>query len=646
MAGVTGLMRACHAGKLSEVQQLLEENCSLEAVDSSRWTALTYAAFNGNEDIVRTLLQARANPSPPGTLPLNRAAYKGHVGIMRLLIECKAGVNEPSRGLKSRSHDESGPAILAAVYACRPAAVNFLLQLSAEPNHWSKTGFSLLMFAAHAGNEAIVGILLDARADPCAKYTPSPHCDQYTMPLDRTALMLAARNDRPTMLKMLLDAGASRTVNAQDREGTTALMLACWRGSSSNVAVLLTARADIEQKDQAGQTAVMFAIRMGQKSLVGLLDPSYSHSEERSSVKRSKRVSTMKHNDLKVDDSSVAADDSSVETRASHLEAVPHDGVSAALPLQPWELNKLKEVAQQTMLAIDSGRYVAQYGEILLDTLRGWPGSDHWVQKEVSALERLVACDDAASRLEIRRQINDSLVWTLRELEKLVNNMQLNGVEPGAPLQYDPPAKVVEEERVLKLALEESANASEQAECYKSQVAFASSVKQTGWHANSSDVAVKTAAAHACQDSNGSSVACSHTCCVSNRCCHCVNRKIPTGVFPGLLAWWKSRGSVFEETSPRQLRFFCTTCSGRISASQRRPLPFGGCLVLLEGDSLSSPLSQLVQPCLRSRGEDELSLASSLHSWAVVSDCESDGCWEVLDDANCECLDEVLENST
>ena len=68
-----------------------------------------------------------------------------------------------------------------------------------------------------------------------------------------TALMLAARFGTAENVKVLLDAGAD--VNARNEDGGTALIYAARFGTAENVKVLLDAGADASHKDTFGKTA-------------------------------------------------------------------------------------------------------------------------------------------------------------------------------------------------------------------------------------------------------------------------------------------------------------------------------------------------------------------------------------------------------
>merc|ERR1719336_3188310 len=96
-------------------------------------------------------------------------------------------------------------------------------------------------------------------------------------------------------------------------------------------------------------------------------------------------------------------------------------------PMQPWELDKLEAAAAQGAMALASGRYCHDFGEMLLQHLQGWHGAEEWAQAEQARVIALVASDDVQSREELRFWLEDSLIATLREVRKEVNRGQLAG---------------------------------------------------------------------------------------------------------------------------------------------------------------------------------------------------------------------------
>jgi ankyrin repeat protein len=73
----------------------------------------------------------------------------------------------------------------------------------------------------------------------------------------RTALCLAAKNDHPEMIRMLVEAGAD--INFKLPYGRTPIYQAIHYGSLDTVKLLIELGADIQVEDKTGQTPYSYA---------------------------------------------------------------------------------------------------------------------------------------------------------------------------------------------------------------------------------------------------------------------------------------------------------------------------------------------------------------------------------------------------
>ena len=138
------------------------------------------------------------------------------------------------------------------------AIVQILLEAKADVNTKTNDGKTALHQAARNGHEAVVKLLLEATADVNAKIS-----------YGWTALHLAARNGHEAVVQQLLEAGAG--VNARDSNGWTVLPLAAGNGHEALVKLLLKAKADVNARNSNGWTALHLAASNGHLAVVKLL---------------------------------------------------------------------------------------------------------------------------------------------------------------------------------------------------------------------------------------------------------------------------------------------------------------------------------------------------------------------------------------
>ena len=213
--GATALHLAAYFGLTRLVADMLEEAPNFDAQDSLGHTSMMYAAVEGHYMVVAQLLEAGASVNIKGhngSNVLHRAAWQGRADVVEILLrrdELDVNVGDPSQ----RSHNA-------------------------------------LMLAAIYGNVKVVKLLL-GRDDLRPNWR-----------VDKTALMYAAMEDQPEIVKLLLrDPRVS--INDRDNFGATALMLAAYYGCESIVEALLDAGADAEITDgteEGGGTPLLRAI--------------------------------------------------------------------------------------------------------------------------------------------------------------------------------------------------------------------------------------------------------------------------------------------------------------------------------------------------------------------------------------------------
>lgn len=117
-------------------------------------TALMMAAFRGQVDLAKRLIERGAAVNRKGWTPLHYAATNGHVEMIRFLLTQGAEVN-------ALSPNESTPLMMAAMYGS-DAAVNALLAAGADPARKNQLGMTAADFATKAERERLAKVLTEA----------------------------------------------------------------------------------------------------------------------------------------------------------------------------------------------------------------------------------------------------------------------------------------------------------------------------------------------------------------------------------------------------------------------------------------------------------------------------------------------------
>jgi ankyrin repeat protein len=259
--GDTTLILAARAGQAEAVTALIEGGAEVDSADSSGFTALMSAALVGHTAAAKALIDGGANTElkePNGWTALHQAARYGHSDTIRALVGVGATIDKKT--------NDGWSALTVAAYTGETEAARVLLELGAAARMqlpdgsvsrdtdplWISTAFGHCEVAkaivATAGSKASVN---------------SRDAD------GNTALMSAARHERPECLSVLVELGAD--VDAQNHNGWTALMDAAWNGKEKSVKVLLDLGADTLLEENAGRTARACALKQKHKRLGKLI---------------------------------------------------------------------------------------------------------------------------------------------------------------------------------------------------------------------------------------------------------------------------------------------------------------------------------------------------------------------------------------
>jgi ankyrin repeat protein len=176
----------------SEVTSLLTAEADTTVTQVDGTTALHWAAYHDQTDVVKKLLAAGAKAEVAnryGITPLLLACQNGNADIVMMLLDAGANVNATQRGGES--------ALMIAARTGKVETVKALLDQDAKIELKDHSGQTALMWAAAAGNAEVVSLLVERGADL-----------NHRLQSGFTALLFAAREGKSTVVRVLLAAGA------------------------------------------------------------------------------------------------------------------------------------------------------------------------------------------------------------------------------------------------------------------------------------------------------------------------------------------------------------------------------------------------------------------------------------------------------
>ena len=223
---------ACAENRVAEVENRLcspqdPNTVSIITIDDDeeRLTALSVAVQHGHPKVVSRLLEADADTDMRGDIcgktPLLSAAFNGDLDIVRLLLEASAD--------KEKFDIERRTALHIASEEGHLETVRLLLESGTNRDPRDNQGRTPLHLAFEGGHLEVAQLLLDsgAKRDACDNQgrTPALHVIAKRCSLELVGLLLEVGCLLPEAGCLLLEAGADR--EKFDSEGKTALELTC-----------------------------------------------------------------------------------------------------------------------------------------------------------------------------------------------------------------------------------------------------------------------------------------------------------------------------------------------------------------------------------------------------------------------------------
>lgn len=231
--------------------------------ENSNFNASAELSFKGSHSLLdpRYLIHFR-NPSQNhfcskyNNYPkIYKAAFEGDLKIFE---EC---LKQLSAGeIRTMKLETGETPLVMAVLGCSPQIIERLLDLDCDPNlgSYEKTRLGHLgciHLAMHLGTNNILKLLLRKGANP----NPKLDLNVTHTPLD--IAIMAGDNSASEFVPTILDAGAN--IDAVNNDGATSLISAVYSNHQDVVQVLCDRNADVNIKDKEGNTALSIACSNG-----------------------------------------------------------------------------------------------------------------------------------------------------------------------------------------------------------------------------------------------------------------------------------------------------------------------------------------------------------------------------------------------
>ena len=261
-AANTSLALLVSNGQKAEALQQIAAGTDVNAVRTDGSSALLYAAYQGDAELVKALLDKGANPNlrnEYGAFALSEAVQQGSQPIVDMLLSHKADAN--------LGNVEGETALMVAARSGNLAAAQALLKAGAKVNakeNWG--GQTAVMWAAAQSQTEMLKLLIKNGADVNMQGAMRLW-DRRTLSEPRpkdmnkgglTALLYASREGCTDCVKILKDAGAD--FNATDPDRTGPLNMALMNQHFETAMALLNAGADVNQIDLFGRAPLFNAL--------------------------------------------------------------------------------------------------------------------------------------------------------------------------------------------------------------------------------------------------------------------------------------------------------------------------------------------------------------------------------------------------
>ena len=260
--GAASLVDLAKTGDTAAALQLIEQKADVNAAHKDGTTALHWAVYRNDVELVDRLIKAGAEVNVVneyGSSPLSEAAVTGNVEVIRKLLEAGADPESPNA--------DGQTALMLLARTSNVEAAKLLIRHKANVNaveNWK--GQTALMWAAAQSQPEMVKLLVKHGAQVNARskvnnwqrqVTAEPRA-QARPAGGLTPLLYAARQGCLECAKTLVEAGAD--VDMTDPEGVTPLIMAIQNFHFDTARYLLESGANPNKWDWWGRTPLYSAV--------------------------------------------------------------------------------------------------------------------------------------------------------------------------------------------------------------------------------------------------------------------------------------------------------------------------------------------------------------------------------------------------
>lgn len=249
MEKIKNIFECCATGDYDAACDIISSGASVDVFNSDNLTPLMVSIINKQERIIDLLMGCGSDSNLVDNQkrsPLMYASSLGLVDISKLLLMGDADIN---------SIDEDGKnALIYAIVNQENSVMELLLSNKIDCNVVDKQGYTPLHYAVMVGNEKAVKMLIKNSADINA-----------TTLDNKNAIHLALEGKFDDIANILIEAGVD--LGPQDDSGCTPLMKAIMQ-EQNDLAYKLVNDKSVNLQDKNGNTPLMIAAAMGNSELI------------------------------------------------------------------------------------------------------------------------------------------------------------------------------------------------------------------------------------------------------------------------------------------------------------------------------------------------------------------------------------------